>query len=251
MPTKQLCAEAGKVGARIFHHIQESAYDDLYDYRRGSPHLTHRKLFDRLTTLLGDALRGPLGRGLPPTVLEVGAGDGAFTEPILAWGYQVTGTEVSKASLERLLDRFGLNASFRAVLDPKGSLLALGPDRYSSIVCVSVLHHIPDYLGFMQVAASGHLQVGGTFVTLQDPLWYPSLNAFTRRFSRIAFLTWRITKGNYVQGFGTLLRRMRAVYDDSEPGDVVEYHVVRQGVDQDAIRDLLIPLFERVEVVPY
>lgn len=188
---------------------------------------------------------------MPPSVLEVGAGDGAFTEPVLASGYNVTATEVSKASVDRLVDRFGFNEGFRAIYDPDGSLDVLEDERYAAILCISVLHHIPDYLSFIREATSKHLLKGGTFFTLQDPLWYPSLDVLTRRISRFAFLSWRITKGNYVRGFQTLLRRIRGVYDDDKAGDAVEYHVVRQGLNESVILDLLSPLFETVEVVPY
>ena len=51
---------------------------------------------------------------------------------------------------------------------------------------------------------------------------------------------------------GTLVRRRgRRTYDESKPSDMVEYHVVRGGVDEQAIVELLSPMFQTVEVFSY
>ena len=46
------------------------------------------------------------------------------------------------------------------------------------------------------------------------------------------------------------MRRLRGVYNDS-PSDLVEYHVVRDGVDEEAILELLSANFDRAEVFGY
>jgi SAM-dependent methyltransferase len=234
-----------------FAKLQEDAYDELRNYRYGSPHLTHRKLGDQLTALMKVGLQKTADRGLPATVLEIGAGDGTFTEPVLAAGFRVTATEVSQASVDRLKARFGRNANFEAIYDPEGSLEGLESRRFSSVLCVSLLHHIPDYLKFIGDVVTNHLQPGGSFISIQDPAWHPSLNPVTRRASRFAFLSWRITQGNLRTGFQTQLRRFRGVYDDTNPSDVVEYHAVRRGVDQDAIAGLLSSQFTDCKVILY
>jgi SAM-dependent methyltransferase len=231
--------------------LQESSYGADVDYRVGSPHLTHYKLADRLHILLKRALEETISRRLPAEVLEVGAGDGAFTEAILAAGYAVTATEVSAASVDRMERRFAHNSRFKAVHDPGGSLGDLGEDAYSAIVCVSVLHHIPDYLSFTKHAIDKHLVPGGSFITIQDPIWYPSVGRFTRLVSQVAYYCWRSTKGNYGQGFQTVLRRLRRVYDDTKPGDVVEYHVVRKGVNHQALLKMLESHFTIVNIFAY
>jgi hypothetical protein len=38
------------------------------------------------------------------------------------------------------------------------------------------------------------------------------------------------------------------VYDDTQPSDLVGYHVVRDGVDEQAIEALLQPRFKDVEI---
>ena len=65
-------------------HLQEFAYARGYDYRAGAPHLKHSGLYDWLTSSLRDEVRHVVRAGLPANVLEIGAGDGAFVEPLLA-----------------------------------------------------------------------------------------------------------------------------------------------------------------------
>lgn len=231
--------------------LQEQTYGPHCDYRAGSPHLVHWQLYDRLVQEVLGTIAAVRARGLPPTVLEVGAGHGGYTEPVLAGGAQVMATEMSRPSLRRLQERFGANPLFSCGFDPDGTLQLLRGQRYSVVLCVSVLHHIPDYMTFVQRAVSDHVAVGGSFVSIQDPLWYPSLPRWTRRLDRAAYLSWRARRGNYRQGARTLTRRLRGRYDEDEPADMVEYHVVRDGVDQDRLRGMLSRSFEHVVIKRY
>jgi len=231
--------------------MQELGYGSDHNYREGSPHLSHWSLYDRLSGLLRQAIREAIEDGLAPTVLEVGAGHGGYTEVALAAGARVFATEMSRPSVNRLTDRFGTNPGFRAVFDPDGSLSVLGRERFSIVMCSSVLHHIPDYLGFLEGPMIEHLSPKGSFFSVQDPLWYPAVGPTVRRVSRWTHLLWRATKGNYRQGFATLSRRVRRVYDPANPADMVEYHVVRNGVDHEAIERLLTTHFRTCEIGSY
>lgn len=231
--------------------LQEGVYNSDYDYRFGSPHLSHHQLFDALVKFIRSHLADMTEKGLPLTVLEIGAGTGGFTEPILASGFAVTATEVAESSVNRLREKFGSNPKFKAVYDTSGNLKSLSSERFAAIVCVSVLHHIPDYEMFLQEAISQHLLPGGTLLTAQDPLWYPTVGAANRLITRTAYYSWRISKGNYRRGLATTVRRIRRIYDNEKPGDVVEYHVVRKGVDQNALMSRLNGQFESVSVRPY
>lgn len=51
----------------------------------------------------------------------------------------------------------------------------------------------------------------------------------------MAFFLWRITKGDAYGGLKRLLRRSRGIYLPDSMHDNAEYHVLRNGVDQDAI----------------
>lgn len=231
--------------------LQENTFNATYDYRAGSPHLAHYQLYEPLVSQVLRRFQLLARRGLDPTVLEIGAGHGGYTEPVLAAGGEVTATEMSRASLARLEARFGSNEDFRGAFDTDGSLAVLGDDQFSMVLCASVLHHIPDYLGFVRHVVSRHLTAGGTFLSFQDPLWYASVPRTTRLFDRFAYFSWRATRGNYRTGASTLLRRLRGVYDQSNPADMVEYHVVRDGVDQEALAAMLSTEFEEVEIATY
>lgn len=231
--------------------MQESRYTVEVDYRVGSPHLQHRAIFDRLTALICDNLTVTTSRGLPSSVLEVGAGHGGMTEPVLARGYRVTVTEMSRASADILRRRYSVNDRLRVLHDPDGTLTGLGDERFATLLCSSVLHHIPDYLGFLDRVVKRHMLVGGSLVSVQDPLVYDRIRSLTHRFDRGAYLAWRLTLGNRRAGLSSLSRRLRGAYSDSEPGDMVEYHVVRRGLDEEAIYGWLERRFEEVVIDRY
>jgi SAM-dependent methyltransferase len=229
--------------------LQESAHSTGHDYRAGSPHLRHWPLYQRLLAQLRNVLDDLKTQQLPWSVLDVGAGHGSFTEPLLAYGCRVTGTEMSSASLEVLRARYGANDRFSVVLDD-GSFRALGGEQFGLVLFASVLHHIPDYEASIDLAAS-RLIPGGTFIAFQDPLWYATLDRRHRMLSRLAYYSWRLSQGNYERGLRTGLRRLSARYDQGEPSDMVEYHVVRKGVDQERVRTLLAGRFRGVDLFRY
>lgn len=246
---KRSCSDS--VDQPRMQSLQEARFDGSWDYRAGSPHLKHWRLYDRLSSVLLGAIAGIGASGLPLTVLEVGAGHGGYTEPALATGCSLTATEMSRPSLDRLQERFGLNARFSGVLDPDGTLEVLGDEVFSLVFCASVLHHVPDYVSFLAGPALRHLRPGGTLLSIQDPLRYASVRSSDLLASRLAYFSWRVTQGNYSEGLRTRLRRLQGRYDETRAPDMVEYHVVRDGVDQDRIVEALTPRFDSVSVITY
>lgn len=228
---------------------QEFVYAAEADYRAESPHLKHHALYDRLVRILRQTLVDLAAAGLPLSVLEVGAGHGGYTEPALAAGCQVTAVEMSRPSLARLAEKFGTNANFKGVFDPDGMLSDVG-SGFSLILCVAVLHHIPDYLEAL-TQASSRLVPGGALLSLQDPIWYPRQSKVSRGLYRVGYYAWRLPRGNWKRGVGSVMRRTRGTLNEDNPSDMVEYHVVRNGVDERAIRDLLLKSFVDVQVIPY
>lgn len=239
------------MNCRGTQYLQEFAYSAGYDYRGDAPHLKHAHLYDWLTSSLREELRRLGAAGLPAKVLEIGAGDGAFVEPMLASGVSVTATEMSRPSIDRLRDRFGMNPSFEVSYDPDGTMSDLGDERYGLILYSSVLHHIPDYIAALTSACDRHLLPGGTLLTFQDPVWYASLRPGVRLVSDAMYLAWRLTRGELLRGLASRARRIRGNLKDDEPSDMVEYHVVRNGVDQDSIARVLDARFAAVEVIQY
>lgn len=102
------------------------------------------------------------------------------------------------------------------------------------IVANSFLHHIPDYVGMITEATS-LLTPWGQFFSFQDPLRYDSVGKPTMIFSTLAYFSWRFFKGDVLGGLKRRLRRRRGVYLEDSMHDNAEYHVTRNGVDQDAI----------------
>ena len=229
--------------------LQETLYGEEVDYRAGSPHLAHWQLYDRLVGIVRCQVDRLADRGLPLDVLEIGAGHGGYTEPALAAGCAVTAVEMSRPSLAEMSRRFGHNSRFTPVFDPDGSLGGAA-GLYSMILCVSVLHHIPDYLGFLDRALD-KLAPGGCLLTLQDPLWYARAGRRSRLLDRAGYYSWRLGQGDLWRGLATTGRRVRGRYDDTNPSDMVEYHAIRAGVNEDAILDLITRRFDAVSLVPY
>ena len=195
--------------------------------------LSHLALYDRLVEVLRGVIRKLSDQGLPLRVLEVGAGHGGFTEPALALGCEVTAVDMSGPSIEELRRRFGTNPKLRAIYDPECTLGDVDCD-YTLLMFVSVLHHIPDYMSFLK-KASQRIATGGALLTLQDPPCY-SRHRLAHRAEQTAYFTWRLTQGDYVgRAARTRLRRMRGIFDEKNPSDMVEYHVIRNGVDEEAI----------------
>ena len=230
-------------GSTSTTNFQESFYNAEIDYRQGSPHLAHPALYQRLVRVLRDQIGSVAAQGLPLDVIEIGAGHGGFTEPMLAAGCRVTALEMSQASVSRLNALFAENPRFDCLYNPDGSFDCLTGD-YSLAACVSVLHHIPDYMAALRDLAD-RIRVGGSLVILQEPLWYPRTRNAALRLNRFGYLSWRVRQGSLRRGMATEIRRVRGYYDESNPSDMVEYHIVRQGVDEQAVADFLLQPIRR------
>ncbi len=235
-------------GAEVLR-AQDQAHAEGHDYTKGSPHLRHDSLRleieGRLTRLVHDAVERTGGC----RVLEIGAGHGTFTHTLLEAGATVTVTEASRASAEHLQHEFAGDERVSVVHDEGGEFLLDQAERWDLAVLISVVHHIPDYLAFF-----GQLQdvvaEGGAIFSVQDPLWYPRRSRASHLASRATYFWWRLGQGNYRRGLATRLRRVKGGYSETAESDLVEYHVVRQGVDEEALRALLSEEFD-VEVFTY
>jgi SAM-dependent methyltransferase len=241
-------ADRQPAGQRPVHRLEALLEDPGVDYRN-SPHLAQWALRYRLVAMLQSTLRSLQSASLPLRVLELAAGHGGYTGQLLAAGCEVTAVDMSPRAEQDLRAKYAANERLRTVLDPHGSLSGVG-DGYSLAVCLSVLHHVPDYLRFLE-RVTATLRPGGALLTLQDPLWYLRLPALTRRADRAAYLAWRVFQGDVLQGFEAMRRRMRKEYPQPAAGEIVYYHVVRNGVDEQAIATSLRESFARVDVFSY
>jgi len=221
-------------------------------YVHGAPHIKHavlRKLYEELTIQACDYSKKNTNIF---KILDLGAGEGTATLRFLELGGKVTAVDISKKQLDALKDKC---VSYGNKLDvccqDAEEFLSSNSDKcYDIVVVNSFLHHVPDYLGLIKKIIA-LLSPHGQFFSFQDPLRYDSVSRFTRMFSSAAYLPWRIFQGDVVNGIKRKMRRARGIYLDSCESDNAEYHVVRNGVDQNAIAELFKKEGFRCDVIPY
>ncbi|KAA0110375.1 bifunctional 2-polyprenyl-6-hydroxyphenol methylase/3-demethylubiquinol 3-O-methyltransferase UbiG [Mycolicibacterium sp. P1-5] len=230
---------------------QDVAHGLSHDYIAGSPHLRHQALTARIEGRIRQVIEQVLARKGEASVLEIGAGHGFFTATVLDAGGHTTVTEMSKASFDYLERRYHDNRSVRVIYDKTGDAAFNEGGKYDVILLISVIHHIPDYISTIERLCDELLDAGGAIVTFQDPLWYPRQTGWAKTLSQGAYFMWRLGQGDLRRGLATRWRRLRGVYSESEPSDLVEYHVVRQGVDDQALMDMFRMRFSEVELDRY
>lgn len=214
-----------------------SAYDSetTRKYIDGAPHIKHgslRKLYASLVVQVYDCAKE---HTTVPSVLDLGAGEGSVTLPFLELGAQVTAVDISGSQLDVLrnrCERFGNRLEVRC--EDIADTLKAKHANYDIIVANSFLHHIPDYVGMITDAIT-LLTPWGQFFSFQDPLRYDSVGKPTMMFSTLAYFSWRVFKGDVLGGLKRRFRRKRGIYLEDSVHDNAEYHVTRNGVDQDAI----------------
>jgi SAM-dependent methyltransferase len=218
-------------------NIEAHDLEGTKNYIDGAPHIKHASLRALYAELLTGVYDHAAKYTVMPRVLDLGAGEGSVTLPFLELGARVTAVVISPSQLEALgqrCERF----SDRLELRHQDVIKALETDeRFDIVVTNSFLHHIPDYLGLIREAIA-LLSPRGQFFSFQDPLRYDTLGAIPHTFSTLSYFVWRVTKGDVLGGVKRRLRRGRGVYLADSMYDNAEYHVTRNGVDQDAIAQM-------------
>jgi ubiquinone/menaquinone biosynthesis C-methylase UbiE len=217
-----------------------AAYDakGAEQYIDGAPHLKHASLRRLYAELLVEVFEVAKKHRDPPRVLDLGAGEGSVTLPLLELGANVTAVDLSSEMLSEL-QRKCSNFSDRLTVRNEDIETALrtieGP--FDIVTANSFLHHIPDYLSMLK-GVIPILSPHGQLFTFQDPTKYSTQPGRHRLFDRVAYLSWRIGKADVWGGLQRHFRRSRGVFIQDSPHDNAEYHVLRNGVDQDAIKSL-------------
>ncbi|WP_328859195.1 class I SAM-dependent methyltransferase [Williamsia herbipolensis] len=230
---------------------QDSYHGEGHDYVVGSPHLRHASLMQTIASEITDVIAERVARAGSCRVLEIGAGHGTFTDTSLEAGAEVTVTEMSAPSYKHLAERYRDDDRVTVIHDSDGRRIFETDSKFDLILLISVIHHIPDYEDALASLMRDVVAADGDLLTFQDPLWYPRQRKSARALSVGSYFVWRLAQGNLRQGLRTRFRRLRGTYDDTEIADLVEYHVVRQGVDEEAIMRLARPLFETVQLTTY
>jgi hypothetical protein len=123
-------------------------------------------------------------------------------------------------------------------------------ERFDIVSHISMLHHIPDYLGLIE-ASSGTVSPGGCLLTFQDPLRYDQVPRGHHLADQALYIPWRLTEGNVIRGVGNRIRRARGRYRADNQDDQEEYHVQRNGLDSDEMLGLLRKKFADVQLQVY
>ncbi len=133
----------------------------FYDETRGFP--------PGVSDLVADAARDLLaGRR---TVLEVGVGTGRIARPLLARGVRVTGLDVSRKMMARLVDTLPAGATRPALVQGTAENLPLADAGVDAVLSVHVLHLIPNWQAAL-AEVRRVLGPGGAFVTGYE--WRPA-----------------------------------------------------------------------------
>ncbi|VVM06506.1 class I SAM-dependent methyltransferase [Methylacidimicrobium tartarophylax] len=222
-------------------------------YIQGAPHIGHRKLAELYDRLLSRVFSCAAEHTTSPSVLDLGAGEGSVTRKALAFGARVTAVDVAQARLDQLRQECSKHSAMLETIQsdamPALESLRSQGKRFDVVMTVAFLHHVPDYLGLLRQAI-GILGTHGQILTYEDPLRYDSLPSWSRLVSRVGYLAWRLGQGDILGGATRYLKRRRGIYG-REDADNVEYHVVRNGVDQDAIQRLFTEMGLRSELTRY
>ncbi len=207
-------------------------------YVRGAPHLRHVSLRRAWACIIQDACEIAASKGGPPKVLDLGAGDGSATRFLLEAGAHVTAVDKSRERLDSLSRRCQAHSiKLRTWCGEAERILDEEQDTYDIVVAISFLHHVPEYVSLVEKAI-GAIRPCGQFLSFQDPLRYDSVGVPTLVFSRLGYFAWRVFQGDYVGSLRRWARRRIHHHNLSCAGDE-DYHVLRNGVDQDALLTLL------------
>jgi SAM-dependent methyltransferase len=220
-------------------------------YALRSPHLRYACVRELYASLVVRLFNTAKLHAAIPRVLDLGAGEGSVTLPFLELGAHVNAVDISESQLASLAEKCG---GFGERLEVRHEAISetfkRKQERYDVVVMNSFLHHIPDYLSTIHDALS-LLQSAGQFFSFQDPLRYDTLGHGTRVFSQAAYFSWRVFQGDYLRGLKTRIRRVRRIYIPGSKEDDAEYHVTRNGVNQESIADLLRSRGFACEVIRY
>ncbi len=219
----------------------QTAYNksEAKSYGKGAPHLKHKSVRKLYIELVGTLFNRAKNINSVPRVLDIGAGEGSVTISFLEFGARVTATDISGNQLTKLksrCERFGEMLEVRC--EDVSDTLQDSTEKYDIVVMSSFLHHVPDYLEMIQKATTKLANSGQLFI-FQDPLRYDSMGRFDLLFSNFAYLSWRMLQGDLIGGLKRRVRRSRGIYLEDSIFDNTEYHVTRNGVDQEAIYTML------------
>lgn len=110
-------------------------------------HTLEARYFERMAASLGDKMKiienlPPVTENYSPTVLDVGAGGGEFSNVLEGLGYTVTALDASDDAILRMRKNFpGLTTVHMLANESE----KLGANVFDAVVCSSILHEVYSY----------------------------------------------------------------------------------------------------------
>lgn len=154
--------------------------DSLLDKQRADHNAFQRQYFDtieRARLRIGatpyvlahvDRLVNAAGLAAGQRILEIGAGTGKFTLPLLDRGFDVVGNDLSPVLLDKLMSAGGKDILCGDVLD----LPQLAGERFERVIGFFVLHHLMDFDAVFRALAQV-TQPGGSIAFCEPVAWNP------------------------------------------------------------------------------
>lgn len=133
---------------------------DIYDETRGFP------------PGIGDLVADSAMRALTPgaSVAEVGIGTGRIAKPLISRGARITGIDLSRRMMRRLLDTLPPEQARPNLVEADASQLPLAAGAFDAVVSVHVFHLIANWRRALEEVRRV-LKPGGVFLTGHD--WRP------------------------------------------------------------------------------
>lgn len=150
-------------------------------------------------------------------LLEIGAGGGRYTIPLLRLGYHIDAVDLSAEALERLSERAHAETLGSRLRTIQGDAEELGLEaRYDLVYGIHLLHHVPDpvaMLATMRRAA----RPGGVVACIEpnpiNPAWYVYITFNRLRSWRVEYgmlrgFPWQLSRAYRQAGLATVTRLM-------------------------------------------
>lgn len=153
-------------------------------------------------------------------LLEMGAGVGRYTIPLLRLGYAVDAVDLSPVALDRLSARAraeGLDGRLSTMVGD-AARLHIEP-VYDVVYSIHLLHHVPDPVR-MLAAMRGATRPGGTVACLEpnpvNPAWYPyitfnPLRSWAVEYRMLREFPWQLSRTYRQAGFARIERRFYGI----------------------------------------
>jgi len=177
-----------------------------HEYRVPDP--PHQPMF--LKPILHFLVQSPLPIR---TILEVGCGDGNFSESLAHAGYTMFGIDLSKGGIQKAMDRKLPNASFAVASAYNDYRLIFSNQRaFDAIVSVEVIEHLYDPREFVRRVHEA-LRPGGT-VIITTPYWGYWINivrAISNRMDKNLSALW---DGGHIKHFS--YQTLRCLFEEGK-----------------------------------